>query len=498
MQNDPLWMADQITYQIFPDRFAVGKPHTPASKLKLACYQDSTYALRRWDELPETPSRGRDFFGGDLAGINDKLDYIQDLGMTALYLTPVFIAPSNHKYDTTDFFTIDPQFGGEEALRGLIRELKRRKMRLVLDAVFNHVSDVHPWFLAARQGKKPFKDFFTFTKGGEYESWRGFQHMPELNLANEKLQDLLFRKKDSVLQKYLDMGIDGWRFDVAVDVGLGIVREMRTAVSQRFPDAVLLGEVMCYAGDWCNRDDVFHGVMNYYFRDAVLGWLRGDVSARQLNCAADEYFRGYSHAGAVRSWNMLSSHDTPRLRWTIHDAAQRRLAIVAQFTLPGVPFVYYGEEIGMDGGHDPDCRRPMIWDEKRWDKETLAFYRKIIDIRQSHPALRRGELIVLGQKLDEDVLVFIRHTDKPDEVALVAINNSTKPLQRIVFTPYSHLYHALPLKNLLDPSQVVHMEAGNVKLEVPPRTAAIFVPDDTRLKNYKFFKPRNLAQPRAA
>jgi glycosidase len=480
MKTDALWMADQVTYQIFPERFAIGKPHTSETKLKLPEYQNPGYSLRRWDEMPETPSRGKDFFGGDLQGITDHLDYIQELGVTALYLTPIFISPTNHKYDTTDFFTIDPQFGGEKAFKTLVRELKRRKMRLILDAVFNHVSDSHLWYR-----NRP-REFFT----GEY--WRGFKHMPELNLANRKLQDILFRKRDSVLQKYLDMGADGWRFDVAVDVGLDIVREMREAVRRNFPDAVLLGEVMCYAADWCNNDKVFHGAMNYYFRDAVLGWLRGEVSARQANLAADEYFRGYGHAGAVRSWNMLSSHDTPRLRWTIHDAAQRKLAVVAQFSLPGVPFVYYGEEIGMDGGHDPDCRRPMIWDKKRWDKDTLAFYKGIIAIRRSHAALRRGQFVALGQKLEADALVFIRHTEKINEIALVAINNSTQPLRQIVFTPHSHLYHALPLKNLLDPTQVLTMEAGNVKLDIPPRTAAVFVPDDTRIQNYKFFKARNL------
>ena len=134
----------------------------------------------------------------------------------------------------------------------------------------------------------------------------------------------------------------------------------------------------------------------------------------------------------------------------------------------------------------------MIWDEKRWDKGMRGFYKNLIEIRQSRTELRRGELLMLGHQLDADALVFLRHTDKPDEVALVVINNSTQPFKQIVFTPYSHLYHALPLKNLLDPSQVVNMEAGNVKLEIPPRTAAIFVPDDTRTQNYKFFKPRNL------
>jgi glycosidase len=477
MKHDPLWMADQVTYQIFPDRFAIGKPHTSETKLRLPEYQKPDYSRRRWDVMPENPSRGKDFFGGDLQGIIDHLDYIQDLGLTTVYLTPIFIAPSNHKYDTIDFFTIDPQFGGEKGLKALIRELKRRKMRLILDAVFNHVSDSHPWF---RNGPH---EFFT----GDY--WRSFRHMPELDLTNKKLQDILFRKADSVLQKYLAMGADGWRFDVAVDVGLDIVRQMRSAVKRNFPDAVLLGEVMSFAGDWCKDDKMFHGVMNYYFRDAVLGWLRGELSTRQVSLAMNDYFTGCGLAGAVRSWNMLSSHDTPRLRAILHDAALRGLAVVAQFTLPGVPFVYYGEEIGMDGGDDPDCRRPMIWDEKRWDKGTLAFYRKLIEIRQSHPALQRGALTML----EADALVFLRHTERINETALVAINNSSQPLRQIVFTPHSHLYHALPMKNLLDPSQVVNMEAGNLRLDIPPRSAAIYVPDDTRLQNYKFFKARNLS-----
>jgi alpha-glucosidase len=155
MKDSALWMADQVTYQIFPDRFAIGKPHTSESKLKLAAYQKPDYTRRRWDEMPENPSHGKDFFGGDLQGIIDHLDYIQDLGITALYLTPIFIAPTNHKYDTTDFFTIDPQFGVEKTLKALTKELHRRKMRLILDAVFNHVSDVHPWF---QTGKR---EFFT-------------------------------------------------------------------------------------------------------------------------------------------------------------------------------------------------------------------------------------------------------------------------------------------------------------------------------------------------
>ncbi len=455
------WMRQQIVYQIFPERFAIGRPHTSATKLALAAYQNPKYTRHGWDEIPPQPPRGRDFFGGDLLGIHDRLDYIQDLGATALYLTPIFIAPSNHKYDTTDFFTIDPMFGDETMLRTLTAELHRRGMKLILDAVFNHVSDVHPWYRS-----RP--DWFTGT------FWRDFGQMPELNLANRDVREELFR----VLQRYLDLGVDGWRFDVAVDLGLPFVREMR----ERFPTTVLLGEVMSYARDWCGPE-TFTGVMNYCFRDGLLGWLRGDVTTSQLRAVA-----GDVHAGSLDSWNMLSSHDTARLRHTLPDARARRLALVAQFTVPGVPLIYYGEEIGMDGGPDPDCRRPMIWEESRWDRATQQFYKDLIAIRQSRPELQHGRIT----PVESDGLVFLRHTDRPDQVALVAINRGDRPLDQIVLTPHSHLYHALPLKNLLAPERVVNMEAGNFRVTLPPWSAGIFVPDDTRMRAYQFYKPRNL------
>jgi alpha-glucosidase len=489
MNSDALWLADQILYQIFPDRFAVGRPHTPETKLRQPEYNVAGYVHRRWEELPETPPRGRDFFGGDLRGIRDRLDHIQSLGATGLYLTPIFSAPSNHKYDTTDFFTVDPQFGGEPALVELVAELKRRGMRLILDAVFNHVSDRHPWFIAARAGQSPYRDFFTWRPDGRYECWRDFGNMPELNLANGQLQDLLWRGPDSVLQRYLALGIDGWRFDVAVDVGLPVARAMRETIRRAWPKAVLVGEVMSFGGDWCRGDEAFHGVMNYYFRDAVTGWLRGEISSRQVRAAMADYASGYGLAGALQSWNMLSSHDTARLRQGLPQAALRRLAVVAQFTLPGVPVIYYGEEIGMEGGDDPDCRRPMIWEAQRWDRETWEWYRQLIEIRRALPALRRGALTVL----EADTLVFLRHTGRLGEVALVAINASQEPYRQVVFTPHSHLYHALPMKNLLPPGQVVTMQAGNLRLDLPGRSAAIFVPDDSRLGCYRFFKDRNRA-----
>lgn len=491
--NNNLWLSSQVVYEIFPERFAIGKNLTSQNKLAQPAYHRAVdYVTRNWGELPVNPSWGKDFFGGDLYGIIDRLDYLQELGITTLFLTPIFFAPSNHKYDTIDFFTVDEHFGGDAALKELIKELHQRNMYLFLDIAFNHISDIHPWFLAAKRNERPFKYFFTFKNETEYECWRNFFQMPELNLMDEGLQGILFRNCNSVLQKYLSMGVTGFRFDVAVDVGKGIIAEIRKALHQKYPNAIMIGEVMNYAGDWIDETTKYHGVMNYYFHDALFSWLQNKISSLQMNYAAEEYYRGYGEEGAIYSWNILSSHDTPRLHNMLSNKRQRQLAVIAQFTLPGVPFIYYGEEIGMEGGADPDCRRPMIWDENRWDEKTFELYKKLIAIRKSHPELQSGNFVMLGHKMSGNALAFLRYTDKINEVAIIVINNGHTPIKERLFTPHSHLYHNLPLKELLFNRLKIKMQAGNIDLDIPAYSAVILVPDDTEYKDYRFFKERNL------
>ena len=488
------WMADQVVYEIFPDRFAIGQSYVSETKLQLPAYHRAVdYVRRGWDELPVNPSWGKDFFGGDLLGIVDHLDHLQELGATSIFLTPIFYAPSNHKYDATDFFTVDEQFGGEQGLGELVRRAHKDGIRLILDAALNHASDIHPWFLAAKKGEEPYRNFFTFEPDGRYRCWRDFRQMPEMNLSDRGLQDILYRNGDSVLQKYLALKVDGWRFDAATDLGLQVAESLRRELCGSFTDAALIGEVSNFGGDWVKGDRHFHGLMNYYFRGAVLSWLRGKISARQVNLAAEEYYRGYGDSGAACSWNILSSHDTPRLKHMLPEPASRKLAIVAQFTLPGVPLIYYGEEIGMDGGPDPDCRRPMVWDREKWNMDTFALYKRLVAIRRSCPELRRGKLLVLGHKLDSNALVFVRHTDVPKEASLVVINSARDRLKERLFLPYSHFYDGLPMRNLLAPDEpVVHMGQGFIDLDVPEQCAAILVPADDQYREYKFFKERIL------
>jgi Glycosidases len=489
------WMADQVVYQIFPDRFAIGHPYDSQSKLSQPAYRAAShhggtvedYVARGWNEAPVEPGMGKDFFGGDLGGIGDHLGHLTSLGVTALFLNPIFFSPSNHKYDALDHFLVDPQFGGDGALCDLIEKSKAQGLRLILDAVLNHVSDIHPWFIKAKEGCASERDFFTFAGEG-YMCWRGWNQLPELRHDSAALRDLLFEAPSSVLQKYLAMGISGWRFDAANDLGLSLVARIRAAVSARYPDAALIGEVTNYAADWVHGGH-FHGVMNYYFRAAMFDWLKAEISAQQLALLIKEYVAAYGHDGVCNSWNILSSHDTARLRHALPEAWKRKLALIAQFTVPGVPLIYYGEEIGMDGGEDPNCRRPMIWDQSRWDQQTLALYKRLIAIRKERAELRSGLFKPLSDRIEGNALVYLRYTAVPQELSLIVLNASKKRLSQHVLIPHAHLYDGVWLQDLLAPDAVrLTVNAGGVTLDLPPHSAAILVPRDDQYSNYHFFK----------
>lgn len=483
-----------MIYQIFPERFAIGKPYDVATKLAQPAYQRPEYVRHLgWDEAPQGE---KDFFGGDLRGILDHLDYIEELGTGAIYLTPIFTANTNHKYNTADFSIIDPMFGDETVLAELIEALHRRGMRLIMDAVFNHVGKDSDWFQRALGNERPYRDFFTFLPGDGYQCWWGFDDLAELRLEYPLLQKLLWGDANSVLQRWLALGLDEWRFDTALDLGLEAAAEIRRAIAERFPKARLTAEVMSFGAHYCAGDQHFHGVMNYWLRCAVLGWFDGTIKTRAFNRAIADYYARYGHEAALRSWNVLSTHDTPRLRSLLPDDADRELALVLQFTLPGEPVVYYGEENGMDGGADPDNRRPMMWNSSNWDERIRAFYRQIIGARAARRELREGRLLLLGDYLDEgiDAVAYIRHTEVSNQEALVIVNRGTMPLQQRLLLPHTEYYPTLYLKNLLAPDKIpdrIKCEQASVKLNLPPKTAAIYVPDDNQ-RNYSFFKPRIL------
>ncbi|WP_293936966.1 glycoside hydrolase family 13 protein [Iodobacter sp.] len=483
-------MASQIIYQIFPERFAIGGGLSSAAKLAQAAYAQPDIAKRDWDDSTMNQPWGMQFFGGDLDGIAEKLDYLLDLGVTGVYLTPVFTAPSNHKYDAVDFLSIDPMFGGEPALQRLITALHNKGMSLTLDAVLNHVSDRHPWFLAAQAGEVGKRDWFTFAEDGAYLCWQDYGMMPELNLANPEVRDVLYRTPASLVQHWLAKGIDNWRFDVAQDVGIEVAQEMAAIVAQRFPKAGLLGELNGFSGSWFEAGGGFKGMMNYWYRTATLAWLAGEIDALQMNYALKDAREAYGLSGLLCSWNMLSSHDTPRLLTTVGSVEKAQLALIMQFTLPGIPLVYYGEEIGMEGGADPDCRRPMRWNQADWNHAQRQFVQQLIAIRQSNPALQYGDVQVLGDRLAGNALIFLRVTEVIGEAALVIVNLANQPLNTKLLIPYSHWYDGVPLLDALGAASACRVQAGSVALNIPAQSAAIYLASEP-YQHYQFFKQRN-------
>jgi len=459
-----------LVYQVFVDRFA-GPEGRPL----------------------EAPPAGVDPWkhhcGGTLDGITARLPHIVGLGADALYLTPIFRAPSNHKYDTASFDEVDPRFGGEGAFNRLAAACKEKKLGLILDGVFNHVGEEHAWFREARAnaGSKR-AAFFRFQKHpDEYAKWRGFGHLPELDLSRPEVMAALFDGESSVARKWLRRGATGWRLDCANDIGLDACsRAAEAAWAERAPDGVV-GEVMTWAEDWV-ADGRLDAVMNYWFRETVVGLVRGEIPAEQAAYNLKRMAKRWRRSALLSSWNVLATHDTPRLASLVPDATARRFCRALSFALPGTPLVYYGEEIGMEGGPDPDNRRPMIWDEAKWDHALLKEIARLVSLRKKHPALRTGDHLPLPQPGSPKLLAFARTTERPEEVVLCVANASAEPLTARVFAPYSFLFDALPLRDLLESAPECQVSAGSFSITLPPWGVALYAPVDGTIPGYRFFR----------
>lgn len=405
----PSWVYDTVIYQIFPDRFHIGKGLKVGNKRKL--YEQRGGKIESWDIPPkatEDNSHCKVFYGGDLWGITEKLNYIKALGVNCIYLNPIFLSPSNHKYDTVDHFKIDPQFGTKAIFKKLLKECKRNKIRLILDGVFNHVSSQHPWFIDAINGKREAISLFTFFKDG-YVGWYGSKSMPQIDLENTFVRDYVLR----VIEHYLTMGVDGWRLDCGHDLG-PVNNSVITAKAKEISsESYIVSEIWSYPAGW----NMVDGIMNYHFANCIYAYLKGEMK-NIASVLESTYLETKNIYGC---WNMLDSHDTERLATAIENKDLRKIAIVMQFTYPGVPVIYYGTEIGMKGGRDPECRAPMIWEEEKWDLDLLNFYRKLITIRKQEPALRFGTFKVLC----EDPLVYLRKTPYPLHNMVIAINKDS-------------------------------------------------------------------------
>jgi alpha-glucosidase len=414
------WLDDAVFYQIFPDRFCNGDPtldHQPGA------WKEGQHSVQfsEWDAppIPWTQGGNLDFYGGDLPGISQKLGYLHELGINALYLNPIFVSNSNHRYNIHDFYNVDPYLGGNEALVELRQALDDADMRLMLDITPNHTGAEHEWFLEAQQNADAdTADYYTFhDHPDDYLSWLGVPTLPKLNYNNQNLREVMYRRDDSVMQFWMrpPYRIDGWRLDVFnMTARQGkdqrsddVHREMREALKTVNPELYILGEHF-FDGTAQLQGDQVDAVMNYQgFNIPMWRWLAGhDLNiehhperADPTHYPTEAFTTQINHYRAAVPWvvarqqfNQLDSHDTTRILTICGgNKALVKLAVAILMTYPGVPCLYYGTEIGLPGDRDPDNRRTMPWDDAdQWDGDLLDFHKRIIALRKSAPALRHG------------------------------------------------------------------------------------------------------------
>lgn len=483
------WQESQIVYQIFVDRFKRGRHFE--EKVKNGLYARDGGIIREWDEFPKKESHGLEFFGGDLEGIIDSIDYVKTLGINVLYLTPIFLASTNHKYDTHDF-VVDPQFGNDEILSKLLEKSHERNIKVILDGVFNHVGVDSIWFNKSKKygnggayndPNSPFKDFFEFRKWpDDFRAWLDIKLLPELNLRNDKLKEMLFTNENSVLKRYLKMGIDGWRLDCAHDLGHyvnSIIVESAKYVKQ---DSLVIGEISSYPDEWLKKSKL-DGVMNYYFSTLLVNTFNGNFAPSILKSGLDRMADEIGDR-LLRSWNMISSHDTPRMNTLIKDKMFKKMAIAFQIAYPGNPFLYYGEENGMNGDGDPDNRRPMVWEQWKWDWEFREFVIRAFELRKNEHALNGGKYLKLD--LESPIVGFGRYTSDPRDTLFFFANFSDSKVIERAPVPFAYFMHHIKMERIFGEGDAL-ARVSEIDFEIPAKSFAIFkfAPHFSLYKMYK-------------
>lgn len=412
----PEWARGKVVYQIFPDRFATDKDVPEEVWYK----QDLNH---------------RESLRGSLKGITGKIPYLKELGVDVLYLTPVFKANSTHKYDTVDYMQIDPDFGTAEDLKNLTEAAHQAGMYVVLDAVFNHTSRDFFAFrdLLQNQENSKYKDWYYVdeypARGDIMPSYRSFSYfggMPKLNCRNPEVRKYVF---DVVTYWTRECHVDGWRLDVADEIGRDFWREFRKAVHEVNPHILIVGEIWHFNGSYLGGN-LWDSVMNYHFTDAVKGLLLEKKLTAGEFAEKLEFVRGRLKGEAVPFlWNLIDSHDTARfLTQAENNKAIMKLAAALQLFQPGMPMIYYGDEVGMTGEKGSGCRRGMLWDGQRQDRELFAFYQKSLDIRKRYPAMGEGEVKWLCGA--EDNLLAWCFLPEGEKGVTVLLNSGSTPVSR--------------------------------------------------------------------
>jgi cyclomaltodextrinase / maltogenic alpha-amylase / neopullulanase len=475
----PAWVKDAIFYQIFPDRFARSERVLKPSN------------LRPWDSEPTIEG----YFGGDLYGVIEHLDHVQELGCNAIYFTPIFASASNHRYHTADYYQVDPMLGGNAALRDLVDECHRRGLKVVLDGVFNHASRAFlpfndilehgphsayiDWFYILGWPLSPYDG----DKPANYVGWDDNRALPKFNTDNPVVREYLMRVAEFWLREY---NIDGWRLDVPAEITTpGFWEEFHDRVRAVNPEAYIVGEIWHAAPEWM-QGDRFDAVMNYLFTGATIAFAAKDrvhvamtegrnyhpypaLDAPGFASKIEELLGIYDWEHTQVQMNLLDSHDTARmLTLADSDKASLRLATLFQMTYPGAPSIFYGDEIGIEGALDPASRRGMPWDRAQWDTDLFDFFKRAIKLRNDHPVLRHGRLTTIYA--EGDVYAMSRHDDS--QALFVVLNTGDQPAD--VTLPVSdYVNDGTALASIFGPELRGDVRDGTITITLPAREGVV-------------------------
>ena len=449
-QAPPDWVRSQVFYQVFPDRFAAAGNATDRSGELL--HGDAQRPVRQaaWGAPTDPANAATTFYGGNLPGLTQALPYLKnELGVTAIYLNPIFASSSNHRYDTSDYTQVDVHLGGNPALAELRAATEQRGMRLLLDIALNHTGADHPWFDrwgrhtavgqtpgAAQSADSPYRSHYAWADDGQVVGWKGHASLPVLDFASSAVQQALYAAPDAVLRRWLrpPYAIDGWRLDVIHMLGEGPgalhnaqhVRTIRQAIKAENPQAYVLGEHFAEATRWL-QGDMEDGAMNYFgFTHPLRAWLAGyalggvktRLATAHFEAALRRAVAAIPYANQLAQFNLLGSHDTSRLLTELAgNEALMKVAATLLFTWPGVPCIYYGDEIGLQGGPDPDCRRCFDWDHGHWKHALFEHFALLAQTRAQRAEWQGGAVLTLA--LGGDWLAYARFTAQAASVVLV-------------------------------------------------------------------------------
>jgi len=492
--STPAWVRDAVFYQIFPDRFARG------NRLPDPGYET-------WDSPPTVHG----FKGGDIFGIIDRLDYLANLGITALYLNPIFSSASNHRYHTYDYFKVDPLLGGDQALRELLDAAHARNIRVILDGVFNHASRGFWQFhhVLETGAASPYKNWFHFDtehlhgnkrwgaypteqqlnaiqhegslKAIGYQGWWNLPALPKFNTHTPAVREFLF----SAAEHWIRFGVDGWRLDVPGEINDdSFWREFRQRVKKISSEAYIVGEIWHEAQRWLQGDQ-FDAVMNYPITAAVMGFFSGShldldvvntaggfqgrvhpMNAEGFANEIDRVFHLYPEDITFAQLNLLSSHDMPRfITCCGDDPDSLKLALLFIFSFPGAPCIYYGDEIGLTGRQDPDCRKAFPWEERYWNQSIHGFTTELIRLRKTHPALRHGTFE--RYFASEGIYAFTR---KEKNITILTSFN-TRDTSKTMETKYP--FNANRRKVLFGDANIYATANNLLTLELQPRSGVM-------------------------